>query len=97
MSEIEVEGPSKMRKGESGSIKIRLPETDSVKTIEIGASLGTILPSGRTIKVSREADQIDVPLVVTQEAPDTIEVSVGLVTEKGTTKLKKTKTFEVEK
>jgi len=79
MVEMKVKSSPKIRKGEGGTLRIELPETDFVKQIRIATPEGVFSGSGEKLFAAPKMTQIDIPLHVTEEAKDDIEVEIDLL------------------
>jgi hypothetical protein len=79
LSEIEVKREQKMRKGEAGTIVLSVPKTEGLKSLTIELPEGVTSTSGSSILLSGSTINVDVPLLVTKEAPAKFTVKFHLV------------------
>ena len=74
MNLIDIEIVPKIRKGEAGTIVISVPETEGLKILKIEVPSGVISPSGSSITLAPDVKRVDIPIVVTKEAPESVVV-----------------------
>jgi hypothetical protein len=79
MTEMKVKNSPKMRKGEGGTLRIEVPKTDFIKQIRIMTPVGVVSGSGEKLFMSPQMTQIDIPLLVTEEAADSFELEIDLL------------------
>lgn len=78
MVEMKVKSSPKLRRGEGGTIRLEVPETDFVKQIRITTPEGVFSGSGDKLFAAPKMTQIDIPIHVTQAASDNIELEIDL-------------------
>jgi hypothetical protein len=79
MNRIDIEVVPKIRRGEAGTIVLNIPATNGIKTLTIDLPTGVICPSGSKIDLAPALKHIDIPIVVTQAAPEEFIVKFHLV------------------
>jgi hypothetical protein len=92
MAKLEAIKSSKIRKGEAGSIKVTVPETDNLKELTMVLPKGVSSPDGEEINLAPKMTCIDIPILVSKEAPEHFTIKFHLV-EKTPTKGKSTELF----
>lgn len=83
MSRIEVEPPKGVRKGESSSLSIRVPETKATKEIALRVPRGVNLPGGSVFRLAPKVKSANIPITFSHTAPDRVEVRINLKAKSG--------------
>jgi len=83
MSRIEVRTPRGVRKGESCSLLIKVPETNAVKEVAIKVPTGVHLPDGNIFRLAPKVKSANIPVTFSQTAPDRIRVKIKLEAKSG--------------
>ena len=96
MSRIEVKPPRGVRKGESGSLFIKIPETKTTKEVVIKVPGGVNLPDGNVFRLAPKVRSASVPVTFSKTAPDRIRVKINVEAESGE-KYELVKSFKIRR
>jgi hypothetical protein len=79
LSIIDVEIVPKIRKGEAGTIVLNLPQTEGLKVLKIEVPAGVVSPSGSSINLAPDVTRVDIPILITKDAPESVTVKFHLM------------------
>jgi len=96
MGVISFDPPKGVRKGESCSLLIKIPETRKTKELTIKVPHGVKLPEGNVFRLAPKVRLAHVPLSFSQNAPTKIRLTIKLTTESGE-RFKLTKVFPIRR
>lgn len=68
----------KIRRGEAGTIVLHVPETEGLKSLAIDVPSGVINPSGSLINLAPKMKYVDIPLLLTKDAPEEFTIKFHL-------------------
>lgn len=83
MSRIEVEPPKGVRKGESSTLFIRIPQTKTIKEIALRVPRGVNLPDGGVFRLAPKVKSANIPVTFSHTAPDRVKVRIDVKAESG--------------
>lgn len=79
MVEIKVKSSPELRKGEAGTIRLQVPATEDLKSLKIELPEGVETPGGDEMLLAPKMEYVDIPIFVTQRAPDEFELEFSIV------------------
>lgn len=83
MSQIEVKFPKGVRRGESCSLFVRIPETKTTKQVSIAVSRGVSLPDGNVFRIAPKVKYAHIPVTFSKTSPDRVRVKINVKAKSG--------------